>query len=122
MTKICTACHLTNRDVAIFCRGCAKRFASDHSQRDNDTAATSVLAIGIRPALQRTGQGARLWNFALASNWHRRTSQIDLSTLLLSAIVAGCAFLLWYMGRDDSLARPFPTVQLSDISMSPLSS
>ena len=59
MTKICTACHLTNRDVAIFCRGCAKRFASDHSQRDNDIAATSVLAIGIRPALpaHRPGSG-----------------------------------------------------------------
>jgi hypothetical protein len=98
MTKLCASCRIINRDAAIFCRGCAKRFTSDCSHRDIETGATPVAAIEANPMLRRIDHPARLWDFTINSNWPRRAPHIELTTVLLSAIVAGCAFLLWYMG------------------------
>ncbi len=99
MSKPCPSCQLSNRDVAVFCRGCATRFP---------THATAAPAQPAQKAPRRTPHALRDLQSGLGGMWPRQKPQVDWPTLLLSAVVAVCAFLLWYMGREASLLRSLP--------------
>jgi hypothetical protein len=104
MTKHCASCRQVNRDAAIYCRSCATRFSdgprngwppgSDHRTLD-------ARVVDLRGSSKQLGETWRRYLSGAAEvDWARLVPEADPATWLLSAVVAVCAFLLWYMGAQ----------------------
>lgn len=110
MTKYCHSCHISNRDNARYCRGCAGKFSGRDSRdggfestfRDSSAELPTSMRLDLAPPKSVAATRARL---ALP----RRIGRIpvphgvDVSIMWLVIVLASMqgAFILWYLNRQS---------------------